>query len=172
MNWVRIRALHRLTSFKRGTLNATDDAISGTPLREQAWELDHLGNWTKITSKADDVLERPYERRTHDTSNKIAFIDPLLIGETNPWYYQPGYNATGDLTNLTAANDGSPDHQFIYDFRDRLTQVDGSAVRFYCQGARHLGQGPGVRTQEAESQEVKKPTSWGCRCCLLVFLSS
>ena len=53
-------ALHRLTSFKRGTLNATNDAITGTPVREQTWELDHLGNWTKITSKAGgEHMQRP-----------------------------------------------------------------------------------------------------------------
>ena len=102
--------LHRLASFKRGTLNDDKDGITGTAGREQAWTLDKLGNWANIESKTSGSLVRPYEDRSHNTANEITSIDPLDIGGTNPDSYSPVHDAAGNITDMTA--DGSPDHEF------------------------------------------------------------
>ena len=53
--------LYRLTSFKRGDLNANKDAITGTPVREQAWTLDELGNWDAFSTKESGGYARGEE---------------------------------------------------------------------------------------------------------------
>jgi len=79
--------LYRLTSFKRGTLNANKDDITGTPVREQTWALDDLGNWSELTSRIAGNLVRRYEDRTHNSANEITEIDPLDISGDNPDAY-------------------------------------------------------------------------------------
>jgi hypothetical protein len=67
------RSLHRVTDFERGDLNANKDAITGTPVREQAWTLQDIGNWTDFDTKdSDGDYIRPYEDRTHNTTNEIT----------------------------------------------------------------------------------------------------
>ena len=65
--------LGRVTGFERGDLNGEKDEITGTPAREQAWTLDHVGNWTDFATKdADGNYIRPYEERDHNTTNHIT----------------------------------------------------------------------------------------------------
>jgi len=127
--------LHRLTSFKRGDLNANKDAIA-SPAREQGWTLDNLGNWSNVTSHTNGNLVRPYEDRTHNTVNEITQIDPLNI-PPDPDAYNPVHDDAGNLTSVPST-DGSPNHKFVYDYRNRLTQVktqaDANIARYYYDG--------------------------------------
>ncbi len=50
--------LHELTSFQRGTLNATHDGIVGTPSRSQSWSPDALGNFDKRKRGRDSFRMR------------------------------------------------------------------------------------------------------------------
>ena len=60
-------ALDRLAAFKRGTLDSTKTALTGTASRSQDWTLDPLGN---TTSLATDGVSKS---RTHDRQNELAF---------------------------------------------------------------------------------------------------
>ena len=70
--------LHRLTSFKRGDLNEGKTDVPD-PVRDQAWTLSTLGNWSNVTTRTSGNLVRPYEDRSHNTTNEITEIDPLAI---------------------------------------------------------------------------------------------
>ena len=133
--------LNRLTGFARGDLNTTRDRISGTAAREQAWTLDAVGNWSNEATKESGTYLRPYEDRTHNTSNEITNIDPLDISGSNPASYTPVYDAAGNLTDLPTT-DSSPNHEFIYDFRNRLIEVQDQSqqtiVRYYYDGLNRL----------------------------------
>ena len=143
-------SLNRLTRFRRGNLSSTRDGITGTVAREQTWTLDTVGNWQDIgtdphfpavTTKNSGNLARPYEDRDHNEVNEITRIDPLDIGGTDPAQYSPSYDAAGNLTDLPAS-DGPPDHEFIYDFRNRLIEVQDQSqqpiVRYYYDGLNRL----------------------------------
>ncbi|MEW5797345.1 MAG: hypothetical protein AB1772_13450, partial [Candidatus Zixiibacteriota bacterium] len=41
----KLDSVYRIVDFKRGTLNAQNDGIEGTPVNTQAWALDGVGNW-------------------------------------------------------------------------------------------------------------------------------
>jgi len=116
--------LHRLTSFKRGTLNVNKDDITGTPVREQTWALDDLGNWSELTSRIDGNLVRRYEDRTHNDANEITEIDPLDISGDNPDAYAVTHDAAGNLKYLPDPADSEDTVTwFIYDYRNRLIEV-------------------------------------------------
>jgi len=77
-------SLHRLTNFKRGTLNANKDGITGTPSREQTWTLDHVGNWQKPCGLAIDSNDNgddgsPSDARTHNTANRVRPPSSLRV---------------------------------------------------------------------------------------------
>jgi len=111
-------ALHRLTSFKRGTLNANKDAITGTATREQTWTLDHVGNWESIDS--DDGAGVPSDARTHNTVNEILTIHP---NEENP--FSVIHDAAGNLSILPDRSSPETNAQrFTYDYRNRLISIE------------------------------------------------
>ena len=133
-------SLDRLTSFKRGEFAGSMSSIA-SPTREQTWNLDTMGNWQDegedpdphlpaIITKNSGTAVSPYEDRDHDNMNQITRVEPL---ETTPGPYVPSYDNAGNLTDLPA-NDGSPDHKFVYDFRNRLIEVqnqDASVITHY-----------------------------------------
>ena len=120
-------ALHRLTNFQRGTVNATDDAITGTPVREQAWVLDSLGNWEDPTpGLAIDSNDKgnpgtPSDARTHNSVNEISTIDPEgAVGSFNVTHDDAGnLSILPDRANPTTTAD-----RFTYDHRNRLIKVE------------------------------------------------
>jgi YD repeat-containing protein len=99
-------ALNRLTSFARGTLNGTKDAISGMASRSQGWDFDALGNWDSVTTDSST------QSRTANKRNEITSIS----GSTTPTYDANG-NLTTDETGRT----------FKYDAWNRLVEVRDSS---------------------------------------------
>jgi RHS repeat-associated protein len=97
--------LYQLTSFSRGTLNGTKDAISGTPLRTQSWDHDALGNFDSVTTNGTSVT------RTHNKQNEITSVS----GATTPTY-----DAEGSLTT------GPNGQQYVYDAWNQLVAVKNS----------------------------------------------
>jgi RHS repeat-associated protein len=75
--------LNQLTSFSRGTLNGTKDAIVGTPSRSQSWDFDALGNFDSQTT--DGVAQT----RSHNKQNQITAISGLTT---------PAYDGNGNMT--------------------------------------------------------------------------
>src|SRR5690606_33425398 len=60
--------LGQLTSFQRGTLNASRDGISGTPSRSQSWDHDALGNFDSVTT--DGIGQS----RSHNKQNEVTSV--------------------------------------------------------------------------------------------------
>jgi len=118
--------LHRLTSFKRGTLNANKDDITGTPDRQQSWTLDHVGNWENPSGLAIDSDDNgnpgtPSDERTHNSVNEVTTIDPEgAVGSFNVTHDDAGnLSILPDRANPTTTADC-----FTYDYRNRLIKVE------------------------------------------------
>lgn len=99
--------LNQLTSFERGELNGTKDAIVGTPSRSQSWDFDALGNFTNQTT--DGVTQS----RDHNEQNQITSISGLVT---------PTYDANG---NMTGDEQG---RTLIYDAWNRLVEVKAGST--------------------------------------------
>ena len=100
--------VYRLDDFKRGQLNQNKDDIT-TPTRTQTWTLDPLGNWSE--TDVDSVTET----RTHNAANELT---ARTIGQ-NP---QISLNYD-DAGNLTQDGNSKGDHEYVYDYRNRLIEV-------------------------------------------------
>ena len=131
--------LHRLDTFKRGTLSGLPNSPAITDddrVREQTWpDMTDIGNWAKFYTKdSDGDYIRPYEDRTFNTTNEMTDINPSAINGGDPAAYVPGYDAAGNLTDMPTT-DGSPGHEFVYDYRNRIIEVQDqnqSTVMKYC----------------------------------------
>ncbi len=100
--------LSELTSFERGTLNGSDNGISGTPSINETWTLDALGNWLSVTVNGST------QTRTANSDNQISSISSLTT---------PGYDGNGNTTTDQNGN------TFVYDAWNRLVEVkSGSTV--------------------------------------------
>ncbi len=98
-------ALNQLTSFARGELNSSNDAIVGTPSASQSWATDALGNFTSVTT--DGTMQE----RTANAQNELGTVgDSTLI-----------YDANGNLTTDETGR------QFVYDAWNRLVEVKNSS---------------------------------------------
>jgi RHS repeat-associated protein len=98
--------LSQLSSFQRGTLNATKNGIVGTPSRSQSWNFDAAGNWSSATSDGTT------QTRTHNDLNQITSVS----GATTPTYDTDG--------NLTMDETGK---HFVYDAWNRLVTVKNAS---------------------------------------------
>jgi len=117
--------LHRLTSFKRGDLNANKDAITGTPAREQDWTLEVIGNWDAIVSKLSGNPDSPYDTRTHNTVNEITAIDPYSATPQFSLDWGEGASKSGNLHVLPDRTDpANKADRYWYDYRNRLIKVE------------------------------------------------
>jgi len=100
--------VYRLDDFKRGQLNANKDAITN-PTRTQTWTLDPLGNWDE--TDVDSVTET----RVHNSVNELT---ARTIGQ------DPQISLTyDDAGNLTQDGSADGDHQYMWDYRNRLIEV-------------------------------------------------
>ncbi|MFO8007789.1 MAG: RHS repeat-associated core domain-containing protein [Candidatus Brocadiia bacterium] len=100
--------VYRLTSFERGQLNANKDDIA-SPTRSQTWTLDPLGNWDQT------VLDSVTETRTHNDVNELT---QRTVGQN------PAIDLTyDDAGNLTQDGDDDGDHKYVWDYRNRLIEV-------------------------------------------------
>ena len=115
--------LHRLTNFKRGTLNGNKDGITGTVAREQSWTLQHVGNWADVTSTVNGgTADTPYDGREHDTVNQITHITPQ--GGSR---FAVTSDSAGNLSLLPDRTDLTKADRYTYDFRNRLIKAEHSA---------------------------------------------
>jgi len=97
-------ALNQLTSFARGTLNSTKDAIAGMPSATQSWNFDPLGNWDAVTT--DGVTET----RDHNAQNELTTAGSSGLT----------YDNNGNMTTDQAGR------QFVWDAWNRLVEVKDS----------------------------------------------
>jgi RHS repeat-associated protein len=132
--------LNQLVSFQRGTLNSSNDGISGTPSRSQSWTPDALGNFTNVTTDGTS------QTRTANQQNEYTSISSQNA---------PVYDANG---NLTADGSGTT---YIYDAWNRLVQVssNGSTIASYSyDGLNRLiqvtGEGPITDLYYSSSDQV------------------
>lgn len=65
--------LNQLTIFQRGQLNATHDAIVGTPTHSQGWQIDATGNFTSVTSDGTP------QARTNDKQNELLTVGAVTV---------------------------------------------------------------------------------------------
>jgi RHS repeat-associated protein len=101
--------VYRVTSFKRGQLNAQKDDIT-SPSRTQTWTLDPLGNWDQT------VLDSVTETRTHNSVNELT---QRTVGQDPS--VSLAYDDAGNLYT-TGTADGSL--RMYYDYRNRLKWVE------------------------------------------------
>ncbi len=101
---------NQLVSFSRGTLNATNDSITGTPSRNQTWTLDALGNWTSVTSAASGSPTT--QNATFNAQNEVATVN----GQGGSTYDNGG--------DMTTDQNGQ---QYVYDAWNRLMAVKAPA---------------------------------------------
>ncbi len=82
--------LLRLATFDEGT--ESGGSISGTPVREEDWTLDALGNWTAFVQKAAGTTTLD-QSRSHNDANEVTSIGAT----TGPDWYEPAQDAAGNL---------------------------------------------------------------------------
>ena len=85
-------ALDRLTEMDRGTLNEQKTAITGTPTREEDWNLTQTGNWAgyDVDENGQPVL---VQTRDNNKANEIIGIDET----TGPEWVTPEWDARGNM---------------------------------------------------------------------------
>ncbi|MCE9554457.1 MAG: autotransporter-associated beta strand repeat-containing protein [Planctomycetes bacterium] len=96
--------LNRLTSFARGTLNGSKDAIA-SPSRSQEWDLDALGNWDSLTNDGGTP-----EDRDHNAQNQVTDVGANALAFDNN-----GNTTTDEQGRI-----------LIYDAWNRLVEVQDS----------------------------------------------
>ncbi len=104
--------LGQLSSFQRGTLNASKNGISGTPSRSQSWTPDALGNFTTVTTNGTA------QSRTANQQNEYT-----SISGSGTVSYDANGNTTADGTGNT----------YVYDAWNRLVSVqnNGTTIASY-----------------------------------------
>lgn len=116
--------LNRLTQMKRGTLNGSH-VIPGTPVKQQDWGLDPVGNWNKfaVETAGTAVLD---QTRAASTVNEITSIGTGTGGL--PVWATPSYDAAGNMTGFVNPAKLTANLTGIYDAWNRLVAVkDGSS---------------------------------------------
>ena len=118
--------LNRLTSFNRGQLNGTNDALSSGPTLNQGWTLDPLGNWNGFTQTVENALT---QTRTQNTVNEIINITKTV---GTPWP-TPAYDANGNTTSFPDPRSLTSDLTATYDAWNRLVKLEdgGGTVAEY-----------------------------------------
>lgn len=114
--------LYQLRTLQRGTLNATQTGISGTPSWEEDWNYDPLGNWNGSKSAYQTKVAGTTtlnQNRTHSTVNEITNITE----STGPVWPTPGYDAGGNMTSGPQPLSPTNGYVLTYDAWNRLVQL-------------------------------------------------
>jgi len=116
--------MHRLKSFDRGDLNAGKTGISGTPVREEDFTLDPLGNWTAYIQETSGSTDLDQDR-SHNNVNEITDITET----TGPSWITPAYDRAGNMTTIPKPSSPADGLTCKYDAWNRLVEVkDGQTV--------------------------------------------
>jgi YD repeat-containing protein len=154
--------LNQVTSFGRGTLNATRTALVGSASRSQSWQLDTLGNWTSVATVTNGVPQN--ESRSHNQQNQVTTAGPLTLGfdsNGNTTQYGRAYRY-GAWDRLVQVNGGAQ-ASYAYDaLGRRVTETHPSSGRrdlYYSADWQVLEErvGPDVRAQNVQAQNVWSP---------------
>ena len=80
--------LDRLVEMDRGTLNEQKTAITGTPVREEDWNLNQTGNWAgyDVAENGSDVLVQ-----TRDNNNRVRGT-PITVPGQGPGHRGPRFS--------------------------------------------------------------------------------
>jgi hypothetical protein len=97
--------INQISSFDRGTLNGSKNAITGTASRTQDWTFDALGNWSALDTNGTSTS------RTHNNQNELTAVG------SNSLTYDSNGNMTTDETGK----------QFVWDAWNRLVAVKSSS---------------------------------------------
>jgi RHS repeat-associated protein len=114
-------SLDRLAAMDRGTISG--GAIA-SPVKEQDWSLDPLGNWLGFLTKASGTTDLD-QSRTHSKANEIASISET----TGPAWADPVHDRAGNMTTIPKPADMTGGYTGVYDAWDRLVEVkEGSST--------------------------------------------
>ena len=117
-------AINRLIAFDRGDLNAGKTAISGTPVREEDWNLDPLGNWPGYVQKTSGTTDLD-QSRTHNKVNEITAI----AATTGTDWADPVHDRAGNMTTIPKPASPADALSCQYDAWNRLVEVmDGQTL--------------------------------------------
>ena len=109
---------------ERGDLNANNDAISGTPVREEDWGLDPTGNWSDYTEKTSGSTDLDQDR----TCNKVNEITDITETTGTAWV-TPAQDKNGNMTTVPKPSSPANGLTLKYDAWNRLVEVkDGQTV--------------------------------------------
>lgn len=115
--------LNRLTQMKRGTLNGSH-VIPGTPVKQQDWGLDPVGNWNKFGQDVSGTTVLDQTRAT-STVNEITSIGTGTGGL--PVWATPTYDAAGNMTGFVKPSNLAANLTGVYDAWNRLVAVKDGA---------------------------------------------
>jgi len=116
--------INRLVGFDRGDLNGEKTAISGTPVREEDWTLDPLGNWPGYVQKTSGTTDLDQER-THNEVNEITAI----TATTGTNWADPVHDRAGNMTTVPKPSSLADGLTCTYDAWNRLVEVqDGETT--------------------------------------------
>jgi RHS repeat-associated protein len=130
--------LNQLTSFQRGTLNSTNNGLTGSASRSQSWTFDAVGNFDSQTTDGTT------QTRSANNQNEITSVS----GATTPTYDNNG-NLTTDETGRT----------FKYDAWNRVVEVRNSSSTLLAT-FRYDGMSRRIRDIEATTTDLYYSSGW------------
>ena len=111
--------VNQLTASQRGTLTQNKDGITGTPVREEDFTLDPIGNWTAYVHKTDGTTDLN-QTRTHNTANELTAASSWAT---------PVHDRAGNMTTVPKPSNLANGLTLKYDAWNRLVQVaDGETI--------------------------------------------
>lgn len=126
--------LHRLKTSDRGALNGTKTGISGTPVREEDWTLDPLGNWSGYVQKTSGTTDLDQDRSV----NKVNEITDISETTGTSWI-TPSYDKNGNMSVAPRPDDLANGYTCTYDAWNRMVKVEAgiSTVAEYSYDGLH-----------------------------------
>jgi RHS repeat-associated protein len=145
-----------LKTYDGGTLSGT--TITGTPVAEQDWGLDALGNWGTYTQKASGSATLN-QTRTHNTANEISAIG-IASGGTGTDWIDPNYDLAGNRVTCPYPLSPNLSLTMTYDAWNRLVRVQlAGTIQIFAAEYDGLGRRI-VRTDEGITRRSYYNESW------------
>jgi hypothetical protein len=108
--------LYRILTSQVGTLSGT--TITGTPVSQEAWTLDGLGNWAGYVTLAAGAVNLS-QARTASPANEISGI-AATVGAT---WATPAYDAAGNMTSIPIPSNLTSTYTATYDAWNRMVSL-------------------------------------------------